>query len=293
MAGQNNHFLITIFVGLAAVENGTAELPDWMRVSWAPHDRSSSAARSREFATKALLGWIIDALNTYVCLLERPPIVANAAIIDGIARVDADREGLAGRVRSVVEATGQAGSAEDVLVDVAIAWHNRLVHHVTDKRLSGPLVGAAHARSAEFYDLYQGLKIGDLIRRVERTQAAAPTLKEVTAIVRAVHKLVERADGFLLQDLDLVPYLREVLRQYLVEDQDTNPKGVMIRASKVWGKSPDRRRSAITQIAFNRGFTAYCDGAPNKLVASAIDALAEMSPADAAADLAPSQTKNL
>jgi hypothetical protein len=287
MAGQNNHFLITVFVGLAAVENGTAELPDWMRVSWAPHDRASSAARSREFATKTLLGWIIDALNTYVCLLERPPIIANAAIIDGIAQVDANREGLAGRVRAVVEATGQAGSTEDVLVDVAIAWRNRLIHHITDKKLSKPLANAANARSMEFYDLYQGLKIEDLMRRVERTPAAAPTLKEITAIVRAARKLVERADGFLLQDLDLVPYLREVLRQYLVEDKDTNPKSVMIRASKVWGKSPDRRRSAITQIAFNRGFTAYRDRAPNKLAASAIDALADMSPADAAADLAP------
>jgi hypothetical protein len=140
----------------------------------------------------------------------------------------------------------------------------------------------------EFYDLYQGLKIEDLIRRVERRPAAAPTLKEITAIVRATHKLVERADDFLLQDLDLVPYLREILRQYLIGDKDTNPNSVMIRASKVWGKSPDRRKSAITQIAFNRGFRAYCDGAPNKLAASAIDALADMSPADAAVDLAPS-----
>jgi hypothetical protein len=84
MAGQNNHFLIPILVGLAAVESGTAVLPDGMRVSWAPHDRASSAARSREFATKALLAWLADALSAYARALGRPPSIANAAVEVGI-----------------------------------------------------------------------------------------------------------------------------------------------------------------------------------------------------------------
>ena len=171
------------------------------------------------------------------------------------------------------------------MVDVAIAWRNRLVHQTTARKLSKPLVNAARARSAQFAELYQGLRIEDLIMRAERTPAAAPTLKEITAIVRATQKLVEGIDGVLLQDLDLEPYFREILRQHLVDEEDANPKSPMIRASKIWSKSLDRRRSAIVQIACNNGFTRYRGAAPNKLLATAIDELVDMSPAEAVAEL--------
>jgi len=118
-----------------------------------------------------------------------------------------------------------------------------------------------------------------------RGQRLPQTLKEITAIVRAAHKLVERIDGALLQALDLTTYLTTVLQQHLTNDEDTNPKSAMIRAGKVWSKAPDRRRSAIVQIACNNGFTDYCDGAPNKLPESAIETLADMSPAEAVAKL--------
>ena len=59
----------------------------------------------------------------------------------------------------------------------------------------------------------------------------------------------------------------------------------MIRASKIWSKSLGRRRSAIVQIACNNGFTAYRSGAPNKLLATTIDGLADMSPTEAVAEL--------
>lgn len=285
MAGQNNHFLITILVGLAAVESGTAVLPDGMRVSWAPHDRASSAARSREFATKALLAWLTDALSAYIRALRRPPRIANATVEAGIAHADADDEGLAGRVRAVATAIGQAGSAEAVLVEVAIAWRNRLVHQTTARKLSKPLANAARAHSAQFVELYQGLLIEDLITRAERRPAAAPTLKEITAIVRATHKLVQGIDEVLLRDLDLDLYLRKILRQHLVDEEDMNPKSPMIRAGKIWGKSLDRRSSAIVQLAYNSGFADYRDGAPNKLLAAAIDRLADMSPTEAVAEL--------
>ena len=260
-------------------------LPDGMRVSWAPHDRASSAARSREFATKALLAWLADALSAYVWALDRSPSIASAAVELGIERAIADDQGLGGRVRAVATATGQAGSAEAILVDVGIAWRNRLVHQTTARKLNKPLANAARARSTQFAELYQGLRIEDLITRAERAPAAAPTLKEITAIVRATQELVKEIDGVLLRDLDLEPYLREILRQHLIGDEDTNPKSPMIRAGRIWSKSLDRRRSAIVQIACNNGFTGYRDGAPNELQATAIDELANMSPAEAVAEL--------
>jgi hypothetical protein len=281
MAGQSNHFLITILVGLAAVDDGTARLPPEMRTSWDPRDRSRSAARSREFAIKALLAWLVDALDAYIRALQRPPRIANAATLRRIAEAETNDEGLAGRVRSIAIAAGRADSAEAILAEVATVWRNRLVHQTARNQLRRRLVNVAHDNSAQFADSYQGLIIDDLIKHVECRPSAAPTFKEVTAIVRAVHKLVEKTDEYLLHDLDLQSYLHEILQQYLTEGGDAKPASVMARASNVWGRSPDRRRSTIRQIALNNGFTAPCEGAPNELTIAAIEAFVNFSPSEA------------
>jgi hypothetical protein len=136
-----------------------------------------------------------------------------------------------------------------------------------------------------FSNLYQGLQIDELILHAERNPTASPTLKEITAVVRAAHKLIERIDGALLQNLDLEEYFKETLRRYLMGDAEGNPGSASARASKVWSKSPDRRRSALIQIAHNSGFAAYRDGAPNKLSAAVLDDLADMSPKEAVSRL--------
>lgn len=279
MAGQINHFLITILVGLSAVEDGTAELPPGMRTSWAPHDRSRSAARSRQFTNKAALAWLVDALDTYIRMAQRPPRIANMAIINGI--VDAKDEGLAGQIRFLARAVGQSDSAETILAEIAIIWRNRLVHSNATNKISKSLANAARGYATQYAESYQGLIVEDLIRHVGQAPSTSPALKEVTALVRAVHKLVERVDENLLQSLDLEPYLREILSGYLTENRDTDSRSVMVRASNVWGRSPDRCRSTIKQIALNNGLTPYRNDAPNELTMAAMENVIHFSPSDA------------
>jgi hypothetical protein len=285
MAGQVNHFLITILVGLAAVEDGTATLPPGMRTSWAPHNRTRSAARSREFANRAFLAWLVDALDAYVRGLQSEPSVADATIIENIERANRMQEGLGGRFRVVSAATEQLGTPEAILVEMAVVWRNRLVHQQAANRIGSPVVVAARRHSEEFASLYQGLVIDDLIRHVEHTPSVAPTLKEATAIVRASHRFVERSDGFLLQRIDVDSYFREMLRRYLVSDGTSNPKTVRKRAGNVWSRKFDRRRSTIINIALNSGFSSYRVGAPNQVDSEVIDKLAKLTPSDAIAEL--------
>jgi hypothetical protein len=285
MAGQNNHFLITILVGLSAVEDNTATLHPEMRTSWAPHDRHRSAARSREFTIKAALAWLIDALDAYIRTLVRPPIVANTELLKGLVDVDVNDEGLGGRVRAVARVTHQAGSAEAALAEIAIVWRNHLVHQHATNKISKPLAKTALSHEMQFIESCRGLMIHELIDRVERRPPVAPTFKEVTAIVSSVHKLIERTDTYLLHELDLEPYARVVLKQYLIENQSAKPGSVGMRANKVWGKSSDRCRSAIRQILLNSGFTTYRDEAPNELTMPMIERLANLSPAEAIAEL--------
>ena len=285
MAGQSNHFLITILVGLTAVEDGTATLPPEMRTSWAPHDRVRSATRSREFAIKALLAWLVDALDAYIRMLQRPPLIANMTVMESIAEAETKREGIAGKVRSIVLPAGLADSAEAILVEVAVVWRNRLVHRTARNQIGKRLAKAARDHAPEFFDSYQGLIIEDLLQRAGRWPSIAPTFKEVTAVVRATHKLIEKVDAYLLNDIELEPFLRETLREYLTEYRDTKPASVMVRAHNVWGKSPDRCRSTIRQIALNNGLTTYRDGAPNELTMATIEKLANLSPSEAVTEL--------
>ena len=250
-----------------------------MRTSWAPNDRSRSAARSRQFANKAALAWLVDALDTYIRIVQRPPRVADMAVINGI--VGAKDEGLAGQTRLLAKAVGQSDSAEAILAEIAIIWRNRLVHSNATNKLSKSLVSVARDYATQYTESYQGLIIEDLIRHAGQAPSTSPTLKEVTALVRAVHKLVEKVDENLLQVLHLEPYLREILSSYLTENRDTDPRSVMVRASNVWSRSPDRCRSTIKQIALNNGLTPYRNGAPNELPMVAVENLIHLSPSDA------------
>jgi hypothetical protein len=285
MAGQSNHFLITLLVGLAAVEDGTAELPASMRTSWAPHDRSRSAQRSREFAIKALLAWLVDAIDAYTRNIGRPPVVANADVQRRIEMANASEEGIAGRVRAVATATGQAASAEVALIEVAVAWRNRLVHEHSTSRISKRIGTAAMRHGDRYLEHYQGLVIDNLLERARRNPPIAPTFKEITAIVRSAHMFIERADERLLDGLDLDLYLQEILRRYLVEDVDTRPGSLMQRCSNVWGKSPNRCRSTIHQIAINSGLTSYREGASNELTDAVIERFVNLKPSQAIAAL--------
>jgi len=147
--------------------------------------------------------------------------------------------------------------------------------------MSARLVSAAQNQATQYFESYQGLIINDLIKHFEHGPATPPTFKEVTAIVRAVHKLVERTDGYFLQSLDMDTYLRGILRLYLTEDSDAKPAKIMARAGNVWGKSPARRLSNIRQIALNGGLSPYYEGAPNELTITTMEKFVDLSPSEA------------
>jgi hypothetical protein len=281
IAGQNNHFLITIHVGLAAVEGGTITIPPDMRVAWDPRDHVSSAARSRGFANKAALAWLVDALDTYIRILRDGSFIASQQLRNELAEADSRDKGLAGRVGAVAQATRQSDTAEAKLVEIAIAWRNRLVHQRASGNLSRAIIAAARSYADHFAENYQGMLIDELIKRAGLRPAAPPTLKEVTAIIRAAHKLTERIDMELLSELNASEYLVEVLSRHLTEGTSDDAKTVMARAGKIWGKSESRRRSAIMQIAFNNGFSEYLPGALNQVDKTVIDELVNLTPSEA------------
>lgn len=267
LAGQNNHFLITILVGLDAVSRGTAQLPSEFSSSWNPRDFGRSAQRSREFAIKALLAWLVDALNAYIGALQMPPVVLSDALMQDYL----GSKSIGERVAALAKATEQH-NPETFLVELAIIWRNRLVHFGARNRVGSALNSSLRKCSREIEISYQGLIIAQTLDAVEASRT--PTFKEVTALARAAHKFVEVVDEALLARADLNLYLRQALAVYLSEDP-------VKRSAKVWGKDFERRVSAIVQIAQNHGMTVAIARRSNALTSSEIHSFATLSPRQA------------
>jgi hypothetical protein len=170
-AGHDNHFLITVHVGLAAVQAGTAKLPTGMRVGWDPHDYEASAERSRGFANKAALAWMIDTLEAYLDFLRVEPDFARHGIREGLLGAIDRQEGIAGKIRTVASDTGQRGTPEAVLAEIGVAWRNRLVHQKATGKIKGELVGAARRNAGQYLDFYQSMHIDELIERADARPA--------------------------------------------------------------------------------------------------------------------------
>jgi hypothetical protein len=193
------------------------------------------------------------------------------------------------RPRAAAKDTGQRGTPEAVLAEIGVAWRNRLVHQKATGKIKRELVGAARRSADHYLDVYQGMRIDELIERADARPAIPPTLKEVTAIIRACQKLVEKVDEHTLGGVVLPRYLTQVLARHVGGGGGTDPdgRGANERAGKIWGKSEVRVRSKILEIARNNGFSDFRQGSPNSVNESEVMLLARMTPAEAVHVLAP------
>jgi hypothetical protein len=266
MAGSVNHFLITILIGLDAVRTGKAERGPSFSTSWEPHDLGRSADRSGEFAIKALMSWLVDALDAYVAGLNRKPFllqgVDNRNAFNGLPR------SVQARTDWIAEHLNLSGDPAYALSALAIVWRNRLVHSNAENQVPPATVTILRASTQEIADAYQGLDVDLLLLDLER--GGVPRFKEATALVRAAQSFVEKADAEILSRLDLEAFFREALAVYVSVDPSR-------RISNIWGKDPKRKLSSLRQLAMESGIWEH-DNATLVLPDTVLIELAELRP---------------
>jgi hypothetical protein len=272
LLGQTNHFLITILVGLDAVESGTAQLGPTFATSWAPHDRVRSATRSREFALTSALAWTIDSLDTYQRLARRrPTIMASSTLRDRFDRAKSIGE----KVSLLAEYSfdEECDVTSPLLVRTAIVWRNRLVHSTADNKLSSEMRGALNEHAAEIASHYRGLDVDRIMNALPdgKPGARPPSLKEVTSFISAAHSFVSITDERLLSTLNLREYFMQVLADYVSDEPQT-------RCANVWGKTSERCRLTMVQIARQYGMTGDTDGDDTGVVEQLISELQTLTP---------------
>jgi hypothetical protein len=273
MLGQNNHFLITIMVGLDAVANGEAHLNKDFSTSWAPHHPGRSAERSREFACKALTAWLTDAVAAYIRgLFGKPPIVTDLTLAERVRAADH----LDDKICEIAASCAQSKSSSTLLVRAAVIWRNRLVHSSARNRIAGELSNDLLARKELLAAEYRGL---DVQRLIDSAMASrAPTLKEVTSLVQAAHNYVSAVDAALLERVELDLYVHGILAGYVIGDPSS-------RISNVWGKDERRRLSSLIQICKQNGMTDYDEQSVNGTSECLIRDMSAWTPAEAARHL--------
>lgn len=246
-AGQNNHFLITILVGLDAVARGDVEKRPEFSTTWNPIDVASSVARSRSYAINTSLVWISDLADVYAHAAQRLPGVCSQ---DDLAYIRGDGDdGKSRRLGRFARLVGIGDAPELALVQLAHHWRNRIVHSSASGRVDGEVLGVLRKTKAEIEKTYRGLIVEELIR--SETAGVGPTFKEIASMIHASHNLVQGLDRAVLRRLDLETLAEQTLATHLAGDErrDWN-----LRTETLWAGDSARTAGRLLRVLEAVGF---------------------------------------
>ena len=243
--GQGNHFLITVLVGLDAVERRVAVAGPEFSTSWAPRDPEASARRSRAFVQRAALSLIVDCLDAYVSDATAEPAIVQEPVQNGrLAAASSTSD----RFDVFADIVSQRDTAAWALLHVSRVWRHRLLHSRSRAKLRSHVITALRTLEVQIHADYQGLELDPLLERCESNDA--PRFKEAAAIFRAAQKFVEAADEALLDALDLATFCDAVVDSYVMSAEASER---VARVANVWGKDATRRRRTVLNLLQESG----------------------------------------
>ncbi|MFE4950414.1 hypothetical protein ACFQ9V_09935 [Leifsonia sp. NPDC056665] len=266
-SGHNNHFLITVLVGLDAVADGTAVLKPEFSTSWSPRDARSSAARSREYALKTSLSWTSDMVDRYRNTLFDLPDLFDSLSKDRISKLS----GSAVRLREVAKELGVVDTVELDVVRLGIHWRNRMVHSAASSSLDRQVAARLVARAESIRERHRGMDIRSAIK--EADNGKPPRFKEVASIIEAGHQLVQSLDKAAIERLDFSAYADSLIAENL---QRSAASGSSNGAPMLWPGNPAKSEARIRQILTQGGFSSAQKG-DRALPASYLESLCSLS----------------
>lgn len=214
--GQANHFLITIMVGLDAVEDGAVKREDF-HAAWNPQNTISSVRRSKQYALKSALSWAVDNLDMYLRLANRLPRLYSEKESQEIAKT---KHSVYQKFRCIINNHPEIDVCLSAYVDLLICWRNNTTHFDAENMLL-PVSQRYFSKLKEnkgkdqYCETYN-LNISAMIDRFSR--GVCPTFKEVATLINATIHFVEILDNLLLQSIDQPQYLESQLMLLLKKD---------------------------------------------------------------------------
>lgn len=245
-AGQNNHFLITVLVGLDSVREGKAVLNEEFSTSWSPKDTSRSALRSRDYVLVTSLAWIADLVDVY-----RKQIQAmDSAFDDSLSAKIEKLDGRDSRLSGVARELGIPRNNPSLLMmRFAIKWRNTIVHSDAANRLDSQLRADLIASADALSEAHRGLSIERSITSF--SHGSAPTFKEAASFISAAQNLVKILDEATLSKMDVDKYAESTLITYFSESFAHNSQIF----SQYWPTSAAKSRGRLIKVLEQHGFT--------------------------------------
>jgi len=275
LLGNANHLLITILVGLHAVESGLIkEAPKELRAAWNPKDKIASSRRSRILTLQMALVRSTDALDAYIAYARRKPFL----IRDGKLQAEIDVAGHKVLLKFfALKLHCLAGEGEEAilaaLVEVMIVWRNRLVHSLADNTISSQTEQLIHTNSEWIKDQFNGMSVDRMLADFDSERP--PTFKETASFIRATHQVVESLDRFLLSHLDAESYLKELIWSSAGANDSERAKQIQ----NVWGRDECDRPTRVFSFLQNRGLaTSRREDSSAEFPDELLNAVAAMTP---------------
>lgn len=244
--GQANHMLITILVGLDGIIPYHVEPQNEFHTSWNPKSKKSSVERSKVFAKKATMAWLVDCLDIYLRLINKAPIlIGDEGLKQSLDSADNSRS-IYKRLNLICQHY-KIRSTDFALVDLMICWRNRLTHFQADNDISLSNRHILKLDAKVIAEKHCGLSIDETLNSFDKYDF--PTFKEITSFVRASINLVSELDKLLLCSIDLVTYSDRIIVNYLNNKKD-------VRLNNIFSKDSRTAERSIRQILIQNGFTA-------------------------------------
>lgn len=254
LLGPANHLLVTILVGLSAVERRLiTECPPELHAAWNPRDTTASALRSRKMVLEMTLVRATDALDCYISWSRRAPALIQQQAMQ--RQIDGCEQSVFRKLKAMSSLTG-VSAVLCALAEVLIVWRNRVVHSLADNEVSETCWNTLRSNEEWIKSEFHGMELGRLLKDFDRGEA--PTFKEIASFIRSIQSLVQEMDAALLSALDPEPYLKSFIFSLLkrAKPGESVQKAVIRNAQSVWGRDETDRHSAVISLLNHNGLSA-------------------------------------
>lgn len=211
--GQANHLLITILIGLDAVDDGATKRPDF-NTTWNPKNVHFSVSRSRIYAINSALAWAVDNIDMYFRLCNKTPKL----FTDEESReMDKTGHSVYKKYEIIVKNHIQISAVAKAFLDLLICWRNKKVHFDADNELSSNSLNFfKNIPSDENVVSKYHLDVSNMLDNFNKNQT--PTFKEITTMISMAIHFIYEIDSILLKEVNQEEYLTTLLRRKFKEN---------------------------------------------------------------------------
>lgn len=245
--GQANHFLITIIIGLDAVEDG-AQKRKTFNTTWNPRNVEASVGRSRHYAIKSALAWVVDNLDMYLRICNREPRLYNDSESSEIADT---KHSVYNKLTCVINNHRELSINKYAYVDLLVCWRNNLVHFDAENQLMPTSLNYfKNIPSDDIVTNTYHLDVDKMLNRFNNKEC--PTFKETATLISMTIHFVEELDRLLLRDIQQYRFLEVFLYQLL--QQGANKTNVFDHTNTTSGKRKKRLLQLFATNGISRDF---------------------------------------